>query len=199
MFRQPHIFLSHSQRDEALRDKFLATCGLAGIQGIAFEFDVQSGRVPLDRAAAEVIRVAVQSARALFVIIGDNVVASFHTSNWVAFEVGLACASSPPVPVWAFEELHQRVGFPLPAVNHHALFSPDFDEHWDWIRSIMEVYSKIGLFSPRDPFADIALVCPYHNCRAIYQTHYPDDVTSWKCPSCRQELHWTAPGTPGYR
>ncbi len=48
MFKRAHIFLSHSQRDTALRDKFLVTCGLAGITGVAFEFDIQSGRVPID-------------------------------------------------------------------------------------------------------------------------------------------------------
>lgn len=198
MFKRAHIFLSHSQRDTALRDKFLATCGLAGITGVAFEFDIQSGRVPIDRAAADVIKEAIQSARALFVVIGPNVVATAHTSNWVSFEVGIAYASIPPVPVWVFEELPQYVDFPMPALNHHVLFDSASESEWDWIRSVMEGYAQKPLLGPRDPFADIAQVCAHPNCRAVFQTHYPGDVTIWKCPSCRQELHWVTPSTPGY-
>jgi len=195
-----HIFLSHSQHDKELCKKFLATCGLAGIQGVAFEFDVQSGRVPLDRAAADVIRESIETARALFVIIGPNVVATFHTSNWVAFEIGVAFATRPPVPIWVFEDQGQYVEFPVPALTHHALFAPDFEVHWDWIRAIMEAYAqKPGLFGPRDPLADMATVCPNENCRAVYQPHYPEDITSWKCPSCRGLVEWIKPGAPGYR
>lgn len=195
-----HIFLSHSQHDTELCHKFLLNCGLAGIQGVAFEFDVQSGRVPLDRAAADVIRESIETARALFVIIGPNVVATFHTSNWVAFEIGVAFATRPPVPIWIFEDKGQYVEFPVPALIHHALFDPTSDTDWDWIRSVMEVYAqKPGLFDVRDPLADIAIVCPYGNCRAVFQSHYSDDIISWKCPSCRQSLHWVAEGTPGYR
>ena len=195
-----HIFLSHSQHDKELCEKFLANCGLAGIQGVAFEFDVQSGRVPLDRAAAEVIRETIETARALFVIIGPNVVATFHTSNWVAFEIGVAFTSQPTIPIWVFEDNGQYVDFPVPALMHHALFNPTSEKEWDWIRGVMEVYAqKPSLFSSvRDPLADMATVCPYINCRAVYQHHYPGDITSWKCPSCRQLLNLVVPGMHGY-
>ena len=199
MFARPTVFLSHSQRDADLRDKFLRTCGLAGITGIAFEFDVQSGRVPFDRAAADIIKEAIQNARALFVLIGPNVVMSQHTANWVSFEVGVAFAHTYPVPIWVFEDLHQAVDFPVPALNHHALFDPDFPDHWDWIREVMEEYGRGGLFRPRDPFQGVSQVCAYPNCRAVFETHYPPDVERSKCPSCRQALEWRKPEIPGYR
>ena len=196
MLQKPHIFLSHSQQDEALLGKFLATCGLAGITGIAFEFDVQSGRVPIDRAAADVITNAIKSSRALFVIIGPNVVAGAHTSNWVSFEIGIAYACIPQVPIWVFEELPQYVDFPVPALDHHLLFNSAVDQHWDVIRSFMEGYAQISLFRPRDPFAGISQVCGHPNCKAIFQIHYPSDVASSKCPSCRQQLNWGIPLGP---
>lgn len=182
-----HIFISHSQRDDGLRDRFLCTFALAGIKGIAFEFDRKSGRVPAKRTPADAIRQSVQSARALFLLITQNVVSRHHTNNWVAFELGLAYGHTPPVPIWVFEEMWQKVDFPVPALNHHVLFDSKSKEHWDWIRYVAEGYKEGQPFDPsREPLGMMLEVCPHENCKAKFKGYYPSSVKSWKCPSCRQ-------------
>jgi hypothetical protein len=185
-----YIFLSHSANDVELRDKFIRARGLAGIKVEAFEFDIQSGRVTLDQGgAAPTIRAWVAAAQAVFVVIGPNVIATPYTSNWVAFEIGLAYSSG--VPTWVFEDERQPVDFPVPGLDHWVLFNPNWDEHWDFIRDIMEGYLPRFL-RPRDPFAspDLYVQCIHSNCRNTYYLHCREDLRSAKCPSCRQPTQW---------
>jgi len=111
MGRDKQIFVSHSQHDKDYRRAFLEVFGLAGIQAKCMEFEA------IRSPAWNEIKNQISNSKAVFVLLGPNVLSSSHTKNWVAFEIGLACALGKHV--WVFEQSSTKLDFPIPYLTDY--------------------------------------------------------------------------------
>jgi len=85
--RRIQIFVSHSQYDKDIRSSFDTVFARTGVKSVCMEFE-RINQLP----AWEPIRNEIKVSETVFLLLGPNIRSSIHTQNWVAFEVGLACA-----------------------------------------------------------------------------------------------------------
>lgn len=185
--RTPQIFVSHSQYDKEIRKDFSEIFATAGMRAKYMEFE------KIFPPAWEKIKEQLKSSEAVFLLLGPNIQRTCFTENWVAFEVGLACAFSKEV--WVFEPMNMNVDFPIPYVTDYMPYNLEIQEHFDYIRGSMEAYkSPVPIFPigregrdkryiPKGVLTD----CPHANCQLKFHLH--TDVPSLYCPSCRQFIN----------
>jgi hypothetical protein len=181
-----HIFVSHSQYDKDIRTAFDTVFARTGVEAKCMEFE------QIYPPAWQNIKNQIFSSEAVFLLLGPNIQTSAHTQNWIAFEVGLACAIGKDV--WVFEQLGSSVNFPIPYLTDYSLYDFRNKYHFDYTRSIISGYGQpIPLFpigedhrTKRNIPRGILVECKYENCKARYFLH--TDVGSFNCPSCRQKL-----------
>ena len=185
----PKIFLSHSKRDEEIRDYFLKLCGLAGVEGKAIEFEY------FPPPPWSFIKDQLTSSDALFLLLGPNVLRDWdrergiYTQNWISFEVGLACQLDRPI--WVFEQLQTPIHFPIPYFNFYMQYDPKSREDFDYIRQILVGYKLLRLgMGPKG----YQITCPHETCRITFRLHPSKRVIergkekSFNCPSCRKVI-----------
>ena len=129
-------------------------------------------------------------------MLGQNVNHSIYTQNWIAFEVGLACAMDKQV--WVFEQKGSSVNFPIPYVTDYVLYNNlENNVAFDYVRAIIEGYGDKTFFHRTDiPEVEIPkgkfTKCP--NCNSIFNFHHVDNSLLrytrilFICPLCRQEI-----------
>ena len=179
-----HIFVSHSQYDKDIRTSFDTVFARTDVESKCMEFE------NIYPPAWEIIKNQILSSEAVFLLVGPNIQTSAHTQNWIAFEVGLACAFGKDV--WIFEQLESSINFPIPYLTDYSLYDFGNKQHFDYIRAIISGYGKPIPIFPRAPDSrtkrkiprGILVECKHENCHAKYFLH--TDVASFKCPSCRQ-------------
>jgi hypothetical protein len=182
----PQIFVSHSQRDTDIRAYFDTVFARTGVISKCMEFEL------IYPPAWEEIKNQITASEAVFLLLSQNVRSSIHTQNWVAFEVGLACAIGREV--WVFEQLNSSIEFPIPYLTDYMIYDPQRPEDFNYIRSIVEGYGKplslLPLFvdnrTKRNIPKGFGLRCG--NCNSGYSVH-PEENGSLNCPSCRQPLY----------
>jgi len=183
----PQIFVSHSRYDEEIRKELSEVFAVArGADPVYMEFE---DFLP---PAWQKITNEIRSSEALFVLLGPNLSKTIHTQNWVAFEVGLACAFDKEV--WVFEQEGSYIEFPVPYLTDYMIYDLKDKTHFEYVRKIINGYGKP---IPRFPFLEnhrtkrgIPIgrwtACAYDNCRSVFLLH--TQVESFSCPSCRQTL-----------
>ena len=78
------IFISHSKKDEELKNFFLKAFGLTNVKAIFEEFEsITRGEV----SSLDVMR-DIDASRAIFVVLSRNVQNIHHTRDWVVSEAG---------------------------------------------------------------------------------------------------------------
>jgi len=185
--RRIQIFVSHSQYDRDIRTSFDTVFARTGVKSVCMEFE-RISQLP----AWEPIRNQIKASETVFLLLGPNIRSSIHTQNWVAFEVGLACAYGKDV--WVFEQTDSAIEFPIPYLTDYMIYNLEDAYHFDYVRGIIEGYRNLAALFPlgvdnrtkRSIPKGIAVTCPHQNCGAHYSMH--TDVPSFTCPSCRQPI-----------
>jgi hypothetical protein len=180
------IFVSHSQYDKEIRASFDTVFARTGVKSVCMEFE-QIYPPAWQRIKDEKI-----ASEAIFLLLGPNIRSSIHTQNWIAFEVGLACAFRKEV--WVFEQAGSYIEFPIPYLTDYMIYNLEDSNHFDYVRGIAEGYGKpIYIFplgvdhrTKRNIPIGILVKCPYENCKSSYSLH--TNVKSFNCPSCRQTI-----------
>lgn len=142
--------------------------------------------------AWEKIKNQIENSEAVFLLLGSNVRNSIYTQNWIAFEVGLACAMGKEV--WVFEQYGSNIEFPIPYLTDYMIYDLQNPNHFNYVRNIIERYGEpiylLPLFvdnrTKRNIPQGIAIECKYENCKSKYFLH--TQINSFICPSCRQLL-----------
>ena len=179
------IFVSHSQYDKDIIANFDRVFARTGVASVCMEFeDMQSPQW-------QEIKNKVRSSEAVFLLLGPNVNRSIHTQNWIAFEVGLACAYGKRV--WVFEQENSNVQFPIPYLTDYMIYNLDETTHFNYVRAIIEGYRQPDtLLIKRNLPKGKAVEC--FQCHSKYAMH--TDIPTFYCPSCRQingDQHYNNP------
>ncbi len=158
------------------------------------------------------IKNAIIQSSALFVLLGINLKSSDYTQNWVSYEVGVADALNRQI--WVFEDINNKVLFPIPNVHHYMLYNPSQMDSMNYLRMIISSYAVneggalaglfIGLAASTNPLVALAttligskinvpqrpigikVVCPYPDCRVSFGFHNTDKQLL--CPACRRGI-----------
>jgi hypothetical protein len=183
--RRIQIFVSHSQYDRDIRASFDTVFARTGVRSVCMEFEL------IYPPAWQAIKNEIQNSATLFLLLGPNIRSSIHTQNWVAFEVGLACALGRDV--WVFEQDGSHIEFPIPYLTDYMIYNLEDANHFNYVRSIIEGYANpTYLLSFQDTRTQrniprgMPLTCPHQNCGSHYSLH--TEVKSLSCPSCRQQI-----------
>jgi len=127
------IFVSHSQKDEDLKNFFSNAFLGTKVAGIFEEFEkILGGKVTSVKIARDI-----ENSRAVFVILSQNVQDIPHTRDWVVWETGVAKNKD----IWIFEPYPQfgKISVVTPFLRHYAIFA--LNDSWlGYIRRIIESY-----------------------------------------------------------
>ena len=178
------IFVSHSQYGKDIRASFDTVFARTDVKSVCMEFEQNYP------PAWQKIKNEIHASDTIFLLLGPNIRSSIHTQNWIAFEVGLACAFDKEV--WVFEQDSSYIEFPIPYLTDYMIYNLEDPNHFDYVRSTIEGYGKPLYILPfgvdhrtkRGIPKGILVTCKYENCRSNYLLH--TDVKSFYCPSCRQ-------------
>lgn len=181
------IFVSHSQYDNDIRASFDTVFARTGVKSVCIEFE------QIYPPAWQAIKNEISASATVFLLLGPNIRSSIHTQNWVAFEVGLACAFGKDV--WVFEQDNSYIEFPIPYLTDYMIYNLDDPHHFDYVRSIIEGYANPIYLLPfgvdnrtkRNIPKGMLTTCPHRNCGSHYALH--TDIKNFSCPSCRQQIY----------
>ena len=174
-------FVSHSQKDKDIRQQFSEVFAVAGVKPFYMEFE--STYPP----SWSQIKNEMSSSELVFLLLGPNIRSSIHTQNWVAFEVGLACAFGKDV--WVFEQGESSIEFPVPYLTDYMIYNLNVSGHFNYVRKVLEAYKRpIPIFplldhprKKRNIPRGMWMSCG--ECGTNYALH--TNITSYNCPSCR--------------
>lgn len=133
-----------------------------------------------------------ERSRALFLLVGPELVKSQEqgnpdwkfTQNWIAYEVGLACALG--IDVWVLCNL-VNINFPVPYLNNYSIGGIQTGAK-GFERLVFTHYLQGGTF-PFGVSEKKKLFCPYENCGAKFNFHNEmDEQSATYCPTCLQKI-----------
>ena len=181
------IFIAHSRHDVRLRQWFDTVFAGSDMKAERLEFEVEAQSHPPIPVLVEKMR----NSKAVFLLLGPQILDSRHTINWVAAETGLARGLGKCV--WVFEDRAALQDFPVPFADVYVPIDY-IDQNVAWVEMILKAYSAWGSGPrefKREPFEDFGwsfLQCSQPGCRASFYT--PDMVTVQKCPICLVAQRW---------
>lgn len=171
---QAQIFVSHSQKDAEIRRHFNEIFSQTGVISKCMEFE------KMNSPDWKEIRGAIHNSGAVFLLLGPNVRGSIFTQNWIAFEVGAACAYNKDV--WVFEQNGSDIGFPIPYVTDYLQYAMFDNKHFQYVKQVIEVYRENfnSLLKVKELPRNTRFACPH--CHNTYWVHQIAD--SFTCPYC---------------
>jgi len=184
--RPVQVFESHTKLDEVTCNKFDIAAAREGIKVFRSEYE------SIDPPAWETIKKEMKRSVALFLLVGPELVKSQEqavandwkfTQNWIAYEVGLACALG--IDVWVTCD-DVEINFPVPYFNNYSVRKIETNK-FKFARSVLRHY----LGGERYHFGiyDRGLSCPHENCGAKFNLHTKiKKGEKIKCPTCLQEI-----------
>ena len=192
------IFMSHSQKDESLQQSFDKICAREGVISKCMEFE----NIQFPNQWSSILE-EIRKSFVVFLLLGRNVVSSEFTRNWIAFEVGIACAINNK-DVWVFEQkganLHE---FPIPYLTDYMPdYSIENSEDFNYARNIVaslkraSVYPAIAVSGRTDweirmdwrakKQVPSGTLKQCGACGIVFSLHR--DTWGFHCPSCRRFL-----------
>ena len=179
------IFISHTEKDVEFCDIFDRACARVGIRAFRSEFE------KIETPAWETIKGAMNKSRALFLLVGKELVRAQessdpnwrYTQNWIAYEIGLACQRG--IDVWVVCD-GMEINFPVPYLNNYLTISLRNKASFKYMVNCLKDYNKGKVF--RFP-GDYATSCPHENCGAEFNLHiklHPRQTI--KCPQCLRNI-----------
>ncbi len=213
------IFISHSQRDEDIKNLFLRAFRGTGVTDLWREYE----DAPPTGVKAEDITRDIELSSAVFVLLSQTVETLPHTRDWILFECGIAAAKQKPV--WVFEPYDSfgKITTAIPRFDHYIRFN-DNDiwrqyihqiaaSHNDnpmlariavgllggwsfgWVIGIGAFILSQGIFKPAERPVGYSTSCP--TCRRMFVAHLPYESDPFRCPNCRfQSLYLRADLVP---
>jgi hypothetical protein len=182
------IFESHSKLDEATCNRFDIIAAREGIKVFRSEYEA------IKAPAWKTIKKEMKRSKALFLLVGPELVKAQEqgstdwkfTQNWIAYEVGLACALR--IDVWVLCD-NVKINFPVPYFNNYSIGSLDAKAD-SYKRIVLRKYLegetfRLGYIANRECF------CPYKDCGAKFNLHTKmnaGDTTT--CPTCLRTIHF---------
>ena len=136
-----------------------------------------------------------ERSRALFLLVGPELVKAQKqvsedwkfTQNWIAYEVGLACALG--IDVWVVCN-NVEINFPVPYLNNLTIGSIQVNPS-GFERVVMRRYLE-GKTYPFGHDVDHKLFCPRENCGAKFNFYNKMDVNeTMNCPTCLGSIKFT--------
>ncbi len=190
------IFVSHSSYDTDIINFVSKAFAGSSVKAVYMEFE----NLPDYPGRTIAQRIVDYDTQALFVLIGQNIDRNEYTSNWVAYEVGLATAMNKHV--WVLETFEDnqsnRKNFPIPYVDRFLLYELENKQHLIYLRdAIIARYGKNILESLLGPipFQGYKIQCSHSNCKAEFALF--SEVNGFHCPVCRQHLSVRTPHYKG--
>lgn len=169
----PKVFVSHSRRDSKLRQYLDSSFASSNVQAIRVEFE------DYEITPCEFIRRSVEASESVFLLLGANVTHSIYTTNWIAYEIGLAAALHKDV--WVFERYDSVVPFPVPMVDHYVQYALRNHRDLSLLRQIIAAYASD--YGTGELPSGAEVTCPSSTCHATFYAHSRREEII--CPSCR--------------
>lgn len=178
------IFVSHTRLDKQTCDEFDVAAARVGIKVFRSEYE------DLLPPAWKTIRDEIRRSSALFFLVGPNLVKYQemsrgywkYTQNWIAFEIGLACAFDKDV--WVLCD-GVNINFPVPYLNNYCPGIIDIAQSRFEV-GILSLYQE-GRFSLNTWGRGVQ--CPYKDCGSTFNLHM--SVPKGKkiiCPTCLRHV-----------
>jgi DNA-directed RNA polymerase subunit RPC12/RpoP len=197
------IFVSHSQRDEDIKDLFLRAFRGTGVTDTYREYEDAP-------PTAEHIEQDIEFSNAVFVLLSETVQSLPHTTQWILYE----CGAAKGKPIWVFEPYEsfgKITAITIPRFDHYVRYRNN-DTWRKYIHSIVASYSdtpvlaKVGstilgamlgggwgafigllagsaLFPTSERPAGYNTRCP--DCKRAFTVHLPDMRDAFRCPKCK--------------
>jgi hypothetical protein len=172
--------------DETTCNQFDIAAAREGIK--VFRSEYEAMKAP----AWETIKTEMQRSRALFLLVGPELVKSQEqgskdwkfTQNWIAYEVGLACAQG--IDVWVLCD-NVEINFPVPYLNNYSMGSIE-NKAGGFEREVIRHYLQ-GETYPFGYKEKKKFFCPHKDCGAKFNFHNILEAGSvTNCPTCLQKL-----------
>jgi len=186
------IFVSHSSYDTDIINFVNKAFAGASVKAAYMEFE----NLPAYPGKYIAQKIVDYDTQALFVLIGPNIDRNQYTSNWVAYEVGLATAMNKHI--WVLETFednyYNRKNFPIPYVDRLSLYQLENRQHLIYLRDI--IIARYGrniletVLGPI-PFQGYAVKCTNRSCLAEFALF--SEVNGLHCPVCRQSIAYRSP------
>lgn len=207
------IFISHSQKDQPLKDFIANAFAITKVKAVFEEYEkILNGTVTADKIAGDI-----ENSQAVFVLLSDNVQNIPHTRDWVVWETGIAKNKD----IWVFEPYFQsgKISVVTPYLKHYVVYSTH-DSWLAYIRQIIESYDDSHVLSTmllaggagamlaeknKGPAALLGalagvllsdksgerpsgntIMC--NNCFSSYSIHLPISVDTFRCPVCNSAI-----------
>ena len=198
MSSEVQVFASHTRLDKETCDKFDVEAARVGVKVFRSEYE------QISPPAWKAIRDEIKCSSALFVLIGPELVKSQeesrkqwqYTQNWIAYEIGVACAFEKDV--WVVCD-KVNINFPVPYLNNYCPGIIDVSQKFE--AAILEFYREGGGF-PLGTWGR-GIKCPYEDCESVYNLHM--SVPKGRkviCPTCLRDMlfdiDWLVPPTVAY-
>lgn len=165
------VFISHSKDDPNLNFFYKIFAGL-NTKGVWMEFEHMSSP-PCNQ-----IKKNINQSDAIFVLLSEQLLEKQHTTNWVAFEIGLACNSAfRRVDVYVFEPMSMKFDFPVPFCNYYMPYEGRSEEII-FLKELIQIapYHQKGL----------PIICPHDGCHIGFGLL--KNIKTIKCPACRRGI-----------
>ncbi len=204
-------FVSHSRKDQAIKQKLAKACCDVGVAPYMYEFspEYNSSASPADDLSIEIER-----SKVLFVLLGEAISSVFWTQAWIGFEVGIFKALKDPQRnleyAFVFQDIRQDIEVCVPTLDILYLFDFNSDTGWDQCRGLVEVIEmgpssgKFHKEANRFRTATLKANVKCDNCKSEYEAwiakrnacllgkgfnllnHGPEMLAecTTKCPSC---------------
>lgn len=144
------VFISHSKRDEKIKDLFFRGFANSGVHQVLKEYENISppGSKPgqMSKNMAEEIEENILESAAVFVILTETVQNLQHTAHWIVWESAQAKAKKKPI--WIFEpyESHRKITITIPHFTHYVRFQMN-DETRKFIHLVAASYNDTPVFA----------------------------------------------------
>lgn len=173
------IFISHSKKDTNIRNSFETIFKQTEVKAIFWEHE------PKFKPDYRAIKDEILDSKAVFLLLGSNINGTNYTKNWIAFEVGVACALKKKV--WVFEQIGTKIEFPLPYLTDYMMYNLAESGHYNYVKSVIEAYGNNTSNSFSEPKEDERELVRCPHCGFAYILHL--NFGHRYCPSCR-EPNW---------
>jgi len=186
LLRPVQIFESHSKLDEKTCNEFDIAAAREGVKIFRSEYET------ITPPAWETIKTEMERSRALFLLVGPELVKSQeqggddwkYTQNWIAYEVGLACALG--IDVWVLCD-KVDINFPVPYLNNYSIGGIQTSAS-GFERIVFRRYLK-GETYPFGRDKKWTLFCPIKDCGAKFNFHNRMEAdTTVNCPTCLKSI-----------
>src|SRR5438105_3587061 len=132
------IFISHSARDENLKDYFNRAFATSNVNAIYEEIE----RLMNETITTDKVKQDIAQSSAMFVLLSQTVESLSHTRDWVGFEVGYAKGiGGANKDVWVFENVQDRgeLRMVLPSFDHYVVYDTS-DAALPYLKQIVSSY-----------------------------------------------------------